>query len=390
MSNSPRLFMRHLVILILTTTIVSCYTTTHMPSSLPSPSSSHSLAAKNYTQLNDALHYYQSAAQHPWPTITIHQPLKLGDKNQIIPLLRDRLRQSGDLTTTNDSENNHYDAALSEAIKSFQIRHGLNPTGLLNKATLAALNVTPEERVKQIQINIQRWSKLNNRLTGRYILVNIPDYHLSLYENDKLILSMRTIVGKPELATPQIFSRVTRVVFNPYWHIPNKIAKKDILPKLEENPEYLDDMNIKVIAQQSNRSTVVDESEIDWDQTESDQYLFRQDPGEKNALGVVKFEFPNPYDVYMHDTSARNLFSTYPRDLSHGCIRLEKPFDLVNYLMKNDPNWNNTKAQLLVDSKKTTYIPIQQSIPIVITYITAWVDDYGKINFRDDIYHLDS
>jgi L,D-transpeptidase YcbB len=386
MTLSPQL-LRHLALLILTTTVVSCYTTTQLPASISLSSSKNSLTNKNVIALNEALRIYQAAAQHPWPVLSTPKSLKVGNKNALVPVLRERLYYSGDLPSI-DNHDDTFDPALAKAIKSFQQRHGLTSNGVLGNSTLAALNVTPAERIKQIQINRQRWANL--QLGNRYILVNIPDYTMSLFENDQRVLSMKTIVGKPQLPTPQLRSRITRLIFYPYWHVPAKIAKKDILPKVQEDPNYLDDMNIKILQRKKGQPTTIDENDIDWDEAESDQYLFRQEPGEQNALGIVKFEFPNPYDVYMHDTSTKNLFNTYPRDLSHGCIRLEKPFDLVNYLMKNDTHWNRDKMQSIIEAMKTTYVQVIEPIPIIITYLTAWVDEQGKVNFRDDIYHLDS
>lgn len=394
MKNRLRSFMQHLSLLIFTVafSLLGCNTTAQMLSSMPTqPSQSPSLAEKNYIQLNDALKIYQAAAQHPWTTLPVNKLLKLGSKNINVALLRERLQSSGDLPTMNDN-NIAFDSVLAQAVKSFQLQHGLKPDGIVGEATFAELNVSPEDRIKQIQINMSRWAKLNGKLGNRFILVNIPDYQMVLIDNNLKVLSMKAIVGKPTRQTPELYSRVTRVILNPSWHVPTKIAKKDLLPKIQQDPDYFDDMNIHVIEQIHNKPTEVNSDDIDWDNMSENQDMnldFRQDPGEKNALGAVKFEFPNDVDVYMHDTPAKNLFDSYTRDFSSGCIRLEKPFDLVSYLMKDNENWDNDRIQEVVQSKKTTFVRIMKPIPIIITYITAWVDDNGKVNFRNDIYHRD-
>jgi len=389
MKNRLQSLLQHLILLTFTVTftLLGCNTLAQMTNQVGTPS----LSEKNYYQLNDALKFYQTAAQNPWQTLILHRILKLGSKNPNVILLRERLQRSRDLSTINDN-NPIFDPTLDQAVKSFQMRHGLKADGIVGEMTLAELNVPPEERVKQIQASMDRWEKLNKKLGSRFIMVNIPDYQMYLIDNNKIVLAMKAIVGKPTRQTPELYSRVTRLILNPYWHVPTKIAKNDILPKIQEDPEYLEDMNIHVIEQIHNKPTEVDSNDIDWDDMseQDDMNLdFRQDPGDKNALGVVKFEFPNDYDVYMHDTPAKNLFDSYPRDFSSGCIRLEKPFDLVSYLMKDNADWDNQRIQDVIQSKKTTYVRIMKPIPIIITYITAWVDDNGKVNFRDDIYHLD-
>ncbi len=201
----------------------------------------------------------------------------------------------------------------------------------------------------------------------------------------------QAIVGKPERPTPEINSTVTRIVFNPYWNIPKMIAEEDIVPKAINNPDYLDDMHIRVFERQDTDAAELDPHDVDWNSAQDDglQYHLRQDPGNDNALGLVKFEFPNSNDVYMHDTPAKNLFNLDKRAFSSGCIRLEKPFELVTYLMQDDPEWTNDMLEQILAANTTKYQKVSRPTRVIITYLTAWVDDEGDLQFRDDLYGLD-
>jgi murein L,D-transpeptidase YcbB/YkuD len=275
---------------------------------------------------------------------------------------------------------------------TFQSTHGLNPDGVVGNDTREALNISPEQRVMQIQVNMARWAKLSKELGDHYIIVNIPAFTMNLVENGNSVLNMKAIVGKPERPTPEIESTVTRIVLNPYWNVPKLIAQKDIIPKIINDPGYLDEMNIKILNREDDSDSYeIDPGEIDWQAVEAEgfQYHFRQDPGENNALGLVKFEFENSHDVYMHDTPAKELFDAEKRDFSSGCIRLEKPFELVTYLMAQNENWSEERMQSILDAGKTSYIKIARPMPVIIAYLTAFVDDSGQLQFRNDIYGWD-
>ncbi len=383
-----RIFIRHVIILILTTTVVSCYNTGTIPTLIPQNYNSNSYAHKNYAELNTALQYYQEAAKHPAPPLPGPKLLKLGDNNNLVVILREHLEQNGDLSSSDNTKTSLFDTNVREAVKSFQLRHGIKPDGMVGEGTRLALNVPPEVRLRQIQLSMQRWEQLE-AAGDHYLLVNIPAYQVYLIENDRPVLNMKAIVGRPTRPTPELQSTINQLVFNPYWHVPVKIAKNDILPKVQENPEYLDENNIQVF-HRGDKTKPLDDGDIDWNAVnQSDlNYDFRQEPGEENSLGVVKFQFPNSHDVYLHDTPAKTLFDSDNRDLSSGCIRLEKPFELVDYLIQGNPEWDGLKTQEVLLSHKTTYVSLHKPLPVVLTYITAWVDETGKVNFRDDIYHL--
>jgi murein L,D-transpeptidase YcbB/YkuD len=366
----------------------SCTTTTIQTHRPIKTTENLSIADRNYAQLQQAIPIYQDAVLHPWATIPLHAKLRPGAKNMYVLALRGRLKATGELKPEDDTGLHVYDNALTEAVTRFQLSHGLEPTGSVGPATLAELNVSPEERLQQIQMNMSRWAKLSHELGDRYILVNVPEYRLQVVENGETVLTMKAIVGKPERPTPEISSTVTRIVFNPYWNVPRTIAEEDIVPKVISNPNYLDEMHIQILNQQTDDAIQMSPDEIDWQSAEENgfPYHFRQEPGSDNALGLVKFEFDNSHDVYLHDTPAKNLFDKDKRDFSSGCIRLEKPFALADYLMKNDPDWNEDHMQDILETGKTKYIKASIPTEIFITYLTAWADDSGNIQFRDDIY----
>jgi len=351
-----------------------------------------SVATRNYAALQQALAVYENAAAHPWPTISSKvRLLKPGMKNIYVMALRSRLEATGELKNSDNMGLDVYDDTLENAVMAFQACHGLNPDGIVGNDTRTELNIPPQQRIKQIQVNMARWAKLSGELGDHYIMVNVPAYRLDLVENGNTVLSMRAIVGKPTRPTPEISSTVTRIIFNPYWNVPKLIAQKDIVPKILNDPGYLDEMHIKVINREEDNAPEINPEEIDW-QTASEEgfkYHFRQDPGENNALGLVKFEFQNSHDVYMHDTPAKDLFDADKRAFSSGCIRLERPFDLVTYLMQENINWSDERMQDILEEGKTSYIKIARPMPVIITYLTAWVDDDGNLQFRDDIYGLD-
>lgn len=347
-------------------------------------------AEKNYIELQKIVPMYEKAVLNPWASVP-DVPFKLNTKNWAVLALRGRLEATGDLRPENNNDWMIYNKAVFEAVKHFQSRHGLDVDGIVGKATLYELNISPEKRLQQLQININRWAKLSGELGSRYMMVNIPAFQLDLIENGEKILSMKAIVGRPSRPTPELSSTVTRMVLNPYWNIPKMIAQEDIIPKVIQNSNYLDSMGIKIFNRQYDDVYQIFPDEINWDTAkyEGFAYQLRQDPGANNALGLVKFEFRNSKDIYLHDTPAKALFNRDKRAYSSGCVRLEKPFELVNYLMQDNPDWSNEKLLDILMKGKTKYITASRPTKVIITYLTVWVDDKGTIQFRDDLYGLD-
>ncbi|MES2217558.1 MAG: L,D-transpeptidase family protein [Pseudomonadota bacterium] len=392
MSNRPGLFMRQGALLFL---LLFTLATPVMAEQATNSVAASNYAAQNYARLQAELPYYQAAANHPdqypWPIIPHSERLlRPGVRDAMVLLLKQRLRTTRDLVD-NNSTSLVFDKELTKAVKIFQARHGLTADAIVGADTLAALNVTPDIRVKQIQINMQRFLQLEHDLGDRFVLINIPEYQLHLIEADKEVLNMKIVVGKPTRETPELSSEINRVIFNPHWSVPHLIAQNDIVPKVIENPSYLNENKIRIFNNQESDAYEMSTYDVDWRDAEENgfQYHLRQDPGVKNALGLVKFEFQNSHDVYLHDTPAKELFNKDKRDFSSGCIRLEKPFALVAYLTQNDDRIDSTKIRTTLESRHTTYFSLHDPIPIFITYITAWVSDDGIVHFADDVYGKD-
>jgi len=341
----------------------------------------------NYQRLKKVYDYYQSIQYKPWPEIT-QLNLKRGMVAPEIALLRERLVLTGDLPNQHTDSNEHFDAVLEQAVRGFQWRHGLNPDGIVGAKTLNELNVKPIQRAEQIRLNMEHWAALPASLGKRFIFINIPEYRFDLVDNGQIVLTMKVIVGRPDRPTPEFSSAIDLVELNPYWNVPPLIAEKDVLPKILKNPHYLDEMNIKVIQRKGSQVIPIDKSTINWEEVAANglNYDFRQEPGKNNALGFVKFDFPNSYDVYMHDTPAKELFNLDKRDFSSGCIRLEKPFALLSYLLQNDPSWDVHQVAEALASGKLAYIKVSRPIPLYVIYATAWVDRNGILHFLRDPY----
>ncbi len=365
--------------------------TSSLPSSLPVTPSPASLAQQNITELSHFLVHYRDDITHPWPQINLSGILKLHMRGKAVVALKQRLIDTGDLATDTPLTAT-FDQPLQKAVAYYQHRMGLNPDGVVGAATLRELNVSPTARAQQIAVNIARWQTLLPKLGYRFVMVNVPDFRLYVYEGGHKLFDMKTVVGRPTRQTPEIDSRITRLVLDPYWNVPQMIANRDIVPKVMDDPSYLDDMHIHILSNNGSDANEVSQDEINWDNVADNgfPYRFRQDPGIDNALGLVKFEFQNSNSIYLHDTPAKSLFSQPRRPFSSGCVRLEHPFALADYLMQGDPNWNAARVQAILDSGKTVYVHAPKALPIFITYLTAWVDANGALNFRDDIYGRDN
>lgn len=345
-----------------------------------------------YAQLRTALaHYRQLAAQGPWPMIEDGPKLKPGEHDARVPALRKRLESSGELAHTETVDATLYDEALADAVRHFQSTQGLEQDGIMGKTTRVALNVSAQQRVHQLQVNMERWRWVPRQLEARHIRVNMAGFDLQVEENDSPVLSMHVIIGQQKLSTPAFSSHLTHIVFNPYWTVPQSIAGKDILPKLKQDPSYLSAENIQVFDSWGANAQPIDPNGIDWSQyTEKHfPYRLRQLPGPHNSLGQVKFLLPNAYDIYLHDTPSRRLFNKNVRALSHGCIRLQKPNALAEYLLRDTANWNSDTIAAAIAKQVTRTVTLPQPTAIYMLYFTAWVDAEGVVQFRDDIYTRD-
>jgi len=345
-----------------------------------------------YLRLKSALLKYQNIKKFGgWPKIPVGLKLRKGDTEKRIADLRSRLLISGDLSGSKRGDREYFDEALESGIKKFQARNGLKTDGVVGSNTLSALNISVEDRIEQIKLNMERWRWLPQDLGKRYILVNTANFELDIIENGQTVTSTRAIVGKKKRPTPALSRKITYMELNPYWNIPHKIAINDVLPCIKNDSNYLKDKSIRIFENWEDGAKEVNPESIDWNRVTKKNfgYKLRQDPANSNALGRVKFIFPNKFSIYLHDTPARTLFNKTKRIFSSGCIRIEKPMELAAYLLTDNSKWTYEKLTAAVDSKKTRTILLSDPMNIHILYWTAWVDKNGTVNFRDDIYGRD-
>lgn len=344
---------------------------------------------KTAARMHEALPRYAALAKQPWPAIHLDRRyLRPGTSDQSIPSIRQRLAQLGDLPSTLENHSTLYDPQLTQAMKDFQFRHGLNPDGSIGAKTIDALNVTPSERFAQLEASMRKWASFPQDEGSRYILINTAGYEMNLIERGENVMDMRIVAGRPSRETPELFSKVETIVINPSWNVPNKILKKDIAPKVMEDPAYLEKEGIKIYSSWASNASVIDPTSIDWSQVSEEgfNYKMTQEPGDLNALGRVKFVFNNSHDVYMHDTPHKELFDNMQRAFSSGCIRLEQPFKLVEYFIQKDGGLNAEQIYSQLETGQTKYFRLKNPMPIYITYITAWVDEKNRPHFREDVY----
>jgi len=333
--------------------------------------------------------YAELAAGDGWPRVEATRTLRPGAKSAAVISLRQRLAASADLDNRHASGSDRLDTPLVEALKSFQQRHGLASTGALDAATRDALNVTAGERLRQIDVNIERWRFSPRDLGRHYVRVNIPDYYLGLVRDGQVQLGMRVVVGDGETPTPVLSDEMKHIVFSPFWNIPESIANDELLPALMSDPEYLSRNSIELVRVAGNTAEPIDPGSVDWSGPLEDGLRFRQKPGATNALGLVKFVFPNHLNIYLHDTPADRLFSRVSRALSHGCVRVERPVTLAHALLA-DEGWSEERIEEAMHRNEEQWVRLKQPVPVHLMYFTAWVDESGRAQFRRDIYGHDA
>lgn len=351
---------------------------------------------EGYQRLTQALAAYRAiAARGGWGTVPAGAPLKMGDSGARVAALRARLAASDDLAaspvTPGSPAVDGYDETVAAAVSHFQRRHGLEPTGKVGDETLAELNVPVTDRIRQIEVNQERWRWMPDSLGDRYILVNVPDFHLDVVEDGQVPLSMRVVVGKAKSHTPIFSSRMAYLQLNPEWNLPDDIAAKEIAPKLARDPGYLARHNMELVRVRGNQEEGVSPASADLSKLgKGSPYRLRQRSGADNPLGQVKFVFPNPFDVYLHGTTSPHLFARTVRSFSHGCVRLEKPLDLAAYLLKDDPKWTPETIEAAIATGEHKTVSLPRPIPVYILYWTAWVDVDGTVELRRDLYGHDA
>ena len=340
-----------------------------------------------YLALGKALADYRHMAEAGgWEPLPKSLKLKSGAKHNAVPALRKRLAITHDYKGDPASASTTYDDELVKAVTLFQLRHGIAEDGIVAGNTLAALNVPVSKRIQQIQLNMERWRWLPRDLGKHHARVNIPEYRLDLWEDDRIALTMRTVVGTEDNKTPIFADQMTHIVFSPYWNVPESIAVEETLPAMEGDPAYLERNNLEVVGTSGD---VLDPWSVDWEDTKS--YRFRQKPGTSNSLGLVKFMFPNQHAVYLHDTPSVALFKQPRRALSHGCVRVEQPTTLARYLLRDRQEWDDARIDAAMHAGKEQHVKLTEPVPVYLLYMTARAShEDGTVHFREDIYGYDA
>lgn len=325
---------------------------------------------RQYALLKNSLRlYYDAAKNGSWDSLTLTTGLKKGSKSPAVTALKRRLAATGDYPA-NDTSNVFTDSLVA-AIKVVQEQYGFAPTGQLTDSLIKGLNVPAQERVQQILVNMNRALWTPQQQDSTRIMVNIPSLQLYVYSDSGKVLQMPVIVGKEGTGTMAFSDEITKIVFNPYWNIPQSIVQNEIKPAMEKDPAYLKKRNMEIVKQHDSIPQI------------------RQLPGKDNALGRVKFLFPNSFDIYLHDTPHKDLFAQQNRALSHGCIRVAKPDSLAYFILRGQSEWTPEKIAAAMNSGKEQTVEVKNPVPVAITYHTAFVDEKGKLNFRKDVYGYD-
>jgi murein L,D-transpeptidase YcbB/YkuD len=332
-----------------------------------------------------ALSYSDLAVRGGWPTIPSDAKFASGVQGAHDELLRKRLIITEDLTA--DKASGPYDDSLAEAVKRFQVRHGLATTGTVTPRTLAALNVSVQKRIQQLEASLERLANMDFKFGERYVVVNLPATYAEAIENDKVVRRYRVIVGKTEKPSPTLTAEITSVNLNPTWTVPSSISKTEISAHMRKDPGYLSRMHMEVL---DARDNPIDPHSVDWSGSRTPNFTVRQQSGTWNALGAVKIDMPNPYSVYMHDTNQRNLFADDYRFDSHGCSRVDNVRDLAAWLLNDQPKWTRAEIDRVIAGGAREDVHLTKKMPVAWIYLTGWMTQDQTIQFRNDIYDQDT
>jgi len=324
-----------------------------------------------------------------WPLIPPGRMMREGDDDDRVPILRKRLRITGDLSAKSSYyDSTTFDSELTEAVKHFQKRNGLRETGRIERSVYPVLNVTADQRLAQLKLNYDRLKGLTHDVEDRYVLVNVPAFQLEAVDKYEVQLRYRVIVGRPERQTPEVVATIKALNFFPYWRVPESVATLDLIPRLRKEPGYLAEEGIRVYTASGQE---LDPKTIDWSSPQAMTYRFKQDPGEKNALGVLRLDMSNQYGVYMHDTPMKNLFDQRSRPFSAGCVRVQNVFDLADWIAHYEPGWEQPgRVRQQLATGQQFELKLTRPVPVHFVYITAWAEpSTGEVEFRQDIYGRD-
>ncbi len=334
--------------------------------------------------------YQKIIAAGGWQQIPGPRMIRPGDDDERVPLVRRRLRATGDLGgVTSGFQSNSFDAELEAGVRRFQERHGLRVSGRVDQPTLAAMNVSAQSRLNQLRLNHGRIRELlQGRIEDRYVLVNVPSYQLEAVERFEVAQRHRVIVGREGRQTPGLRANIRALNFFPYWRVPDSVATLDLIPRLRKEPEYLEKEKIRVLTGNFN-GPIIDHSVIDWNTASAQTIKFRQDPGPQNALGLVRIDMPNSEGVYMHDTPMKQLFQQRQRPFSAGCVRVQDVFKLVSWIARGE-GWDDQRVEDTLAGNQAVDVNLRAPVPVYFTYITAWAEPAsGRVEFRPDVYGRD-
>jgi murein L,D-transpeptidase YcbB/YkuD len=334
-----------------------------------------------------AIQNYQGiVARGGWPAVPNNAELKVGSKSRAVQALRQRLVASGDLDAV-AGMGPTFDSFVEAAVKRFQVRHGLGPTGIVNDSTFTELNIGAEARLQQLETNIVRLRTFAGDLGSRFVMVNIPAAAVETVEGGVVYSHHIAGVGKIDRQSPIMQTHATEINFNPFWTVPPSLIKKDLIPKMKADPNYLTEEKIRVFNKEGQE---VSPSSINWNTNEATNFKYRQDTGaDINSLGSVRINIANPYGVYMHDTPSKGVFGDDFRFVSSGCVRVQDVRDYVAWLLKDNPGWGRDQIDQVINSGSRVDVKLTNPVNVYWVYITAWATPDGVVQFRPDIYQRD-
>jgi murein L,D-transpeptidase YcbB/YkuD len=331
--------------------------------------------------------YLQIVQQGGWTTPTRQTfNLSAGKTGRAVIDLKRHLMLTGDMPQAKHVDET-FDDVTDLAVRKFQVRHGVIPTGKVDEPTFYALGVTADQRLSQLQLNLLRVQQVAGSLQDRYVVVNIPAAVIEAVEGGTVAQRHNAVVGRIDRPTPILDSKIQQVNFNPYWHVPKSLIEKDLIKYMNDDPEYLTKFRIHIYDAKGNELLPTD---IDWHTDEAINYSFRQEPGAENSMGHCKINFPNKFDVYLHDTPSKSLFSENARFHSSGCVRVDGVDQLVDWLLEPNGGWDQGAVEAVFNSNERLDVDLKQPTPIHTTYVTAWANRQGTVSFRDDVYQFDA
>ncbi len=344
------------------------------------------LTSSTVESLERAIHEYSQIVQRGgWPAMSDSERLRVGMQHRAVGVLRERLMMTGDLDRA-AGVSDVFDSYVEAAVRRFQARNGITADGVVRESTVSAMNVPAEVRLRQLETNVVRVRAMAGNLGNRYVVVNIPAAHLETVENEAVASRHIAIVGKPDRPSPVLRARIIEVNFHPFWTVPVSIIRRDLIPKMQEEPDYLTKNKIRIY---DRRGRELQPEQINWQSEEAVDYMFRQDPGELNSMGTIRVNMPNTEAVYLHDTPTKNLFGEDQRFHSSGCVRVQNIRDFVVWLLKDTPGMGRATVDAHIKSGERHDAKLARAVPVYWVYITAWANPDGVVQFRDDVYGQD-